>query len=53
MDYSKDYPLILTSGRLVEYEGGGDETRPNAWIASKFFSRQFKLDFFRLSLIAS
>ncbi|MEW8627871.1 MAG: formate dehydrogenase subunit alpha [Candidatus Thiodiazotropha sp.] len=32
-DYSKDYPLILTSGRLVEYEGGGDETRSNAWLA--------------------
>ncbi|MDH3741531.1 MAG: molybdopterin-dependent oxidoreductase, partial [Hyphomicrobiales bacterium] len=23
-DYSKDFPIILTSGRLVEYEGGGD-----------------------------
>ncbi len=32
-DYSKDYPIILTSGRLVEYEGGGDETRSNAWLA--------------------
>ena len=32
-DYSKDYPLILTSGRLVEYEGGGDETRSNKWLA--------------------
>jgi len=32
-DYSADYPLILTSGRLVEYEGGGDETRSNAWLA--------------------
>ncbi len=32
-DYSKEYPLILTSGRLVEYEGGGDETRSNAWLA--------------------
>ncbi len=32
-DYSKDYPLILTSGRLVEYEGGGDETRANPWLA--------------------
>ena len=21
------FPLILTSGRLVEYEGGGEETR--------------------------
>ena len=25
-DFSKDYPLILTSGRLVEYEGGGEES---------------------------
>ena len=32
-DYSKDYPLIMTSGRLVEYEGGGDETRSNPWLA--------------------
>ncbi|MDX1488285.1 MAG: formate dehydrogenase subunit alpha, partial [Acidiferrobacterales bacterium] len=32
-DYSNDYPLILTSGRLVEYEGGGDETRANPWLA--------------------
>jgi formate dehydrogenase major subunit len=32
-DYSKDYPIILTSGRLVEYEGGGDETRSNPWLA--------------------
>ena len=24
--FSKEYPMILTSGRLVEYEGGGDET---------------------------
>ncbi|MGI9263699.1 MAG: formate dehydrogenase subunit alpha, partial [Gammaproteobacteria bacterium] len=32
-DYSKDYPLILTSGRLVEYEGGGEETRSNPWLA--------------------
>ena len=32
-DYSKDYPLILTTGRLVEYEGGGDESRSNAWLA--------------------
>lgn len=27
------YPLILSSGRLVEYEGGGDETRSNPWLA--------------------
>jgi formate dehydrogenase major subunit len=32
-DISKEYPLILTSGRLVEYEGGGDETRSNPWLA--------------------
>ena len=32
-DYSKEYPLIMTSGRLVEYEGGGEETRSNAWLA--------------------
>jgi formate dehydrogenase major subunit len=29
----KEYPIILTSGRLVEYEGGGDETRSNPWLA--------------------
>ncbi len=33
VDHSKDYPIILTSGRLVEYEGGGDETRSNPWLA--------------------
>lgn len=32
-DFSRDYPLILTTGRLVEYEGGGDETRSNMWLA--------------------
>jgi formate dehydrogenase major subunit len=32
-DYSKEYPIILTTGRLVEYEGGGDETRSNPWLA--------------------
>jgi formate dehydrogenase major subunit len=30
---SKDFPLIMTSGRLVEFEGGGEETRSNAWLA--------------------
>jgi len=30
---AKDFPLILTSGRLVEYEGGGEETRSNPWLA--------------------
>ena len=33
IDYSTEYPIILTSGRLVEYEGGGDETRSNPWLA--------------------
>ena len=32
-DFSKSHPIILTSGRLVEYEGGGDETRSNPWLA--------------------
>jgi len=32
-DFSKDFPIILTSGRLVEFEGGGDETRSNPWLA--------------------
>ena len=32
-DFSADFPIILTSGRLVEYEGGGDETRSNPWLA--------------------
>ena len=29
----KQFPLILSSGRLVEYEGGGEETRSNRWLA--------------------
>ncbi len=32
-DFSKKFPTILTSGRLVEYEGGGDESRANKWLA--------------------
>ncbi|HPP83268.1 MAG TPA: formate dehydrogenase subunit alpha, partial [Rubrivivax sp.] len=32
-DVGKDYPLIMTTGRLVEFEGGGDETRSNPWLA--------------------
>jgi len=32
-DIGKTYPLIMTSGRLVEYEGGGEETRSNPWLA--------------------
>ena len=30
---SERYPLILTSGRIVEFEGGGEETRSNPWLA--------------------
>jgi formate dehydrogenase major subunit len=30
---AKAFPLVLTSGRLVEYEGGGEETRANKWLA--------------------
>jgi formate dehydrogenase major subunit len=33
VDHSKQFPTILTSGRLVEYEGGGDESRSNKWLA--------------------
>jgi len=32
-DVGKDFPLILTSGRLTEFEGGGEETRSNPWLA--------------------
>jgi formate dehydrogenase major subunit len=32
-DVGRQFPLILTSGRLVEYEGGGDETRSNRYLA--------------------
>jgi formate dehydrogenase major subunit len=30
---ARQFPLILSSGRLVEYEGGGEETRTNPWLA--------------------
>src|SRR5438132_274693 len=30
---ARSFPLILSSGRLVEYEGGGEETRSNKWLA--------------------
>ena len=30
---AKQFPLIFSSGRLVEYEGGGEETRSNKWLA--------------------
>ncbi|CAN5737406.1 formate dehydrogenase subunit alpha [soil metagenome] len=29
----ESFPIVLTSGRLVEYEGGGEETRSNKWLA--------------------
>ncbi|TVR07520.1 MAG: formate dehydrogenase [Salinarimonadaceae bacterium] len=29
----EQFPIVLTSGRLVEYEGGGEETRSNKWLA--------------------
>ncbi len=29
----KEFPLILSSGRLVDYEGGGEESRSNKWLA--------------------
>jgi len=29
----RDFPIVLSSGRLVEYEGGGEETRSNRWLA--------------------
>ena len=32
-EVAENFPLVLTSGRLVEYEGGGDETRSNPWLA--------------------
>jgi formate dehydrogenase major subunit len=33
VDIGKQFPLIMTSGRLTEYEGGGDETRSNPYLA--------------------
>jgi formate dehydrogenase major subunit len=30
---AKEFPLIMSSGRLVEFEGGGEETRSNKWLA--------------------
>ena len=32
-DIGKQFPLIMSSGRLVEYEGGREETRSNPWLA--------------------
>ncbi|MGA1846653.1 formate dehydrogenase subunit alpha [Deferribacter abyssi] len=33
LDWVKEFPLILTTGRLVEYMGGGAETRSNKYLA--------------------
>lgn len=30
---ARQFPLIVSSGRLVEYEGGGEESRSNRWLA--------------------
>src|SRR5205085_7934041 len=30
---ARNFPIILSSGRLVEFEGGGEETRSNKWLA--------------------
>lgn len=32
-EWVKEFPLILTTGRLVEYMGGGAETRSNKYLA--------------------
>ena len=32
-DFAKDYPLVLTSGSVVEHEGGGAKSRANPWLA--------------------
>lgn len=33
LDWHKEFPLILTTGRMVEYMGGGAETRSNKYLA--------------------
>ena len=33
VNHSANYPLVFTSGRLTEYEGGGAEERSDAWLA--------------------
>jgi formate dehydrogenase major subunit len=30
---ARNFPIVMSSGRLVEYEGGGEETRSNKWLA--------------------
>src|SRR3979409_262075 len=31
-EIAKQFPLILSTGRLVDHEGGGEETRSNKWL---------------------
>jgi formate dehydrogenase major subunit len=33
LSFTREFPIILTTGRIVEYEGGGEETRSNRWLA--------------------
>jgi formate dehydrogenase major subunit len=33
VNHSEKYPLIFTSGRLTEFEGGGAEERSDPWLA--------------------
>ncbi len=33
VDFAKDYPLVLSSGCLVEHEGGGAKSFANIWLA--------------------
>jgi formate dehydrogenase major subunit len=33
LDWVKEYPIIITTGRMVEYMGGGAETRSNKYLA--------------------
>jgi len=30
---ARAFPIVLTTGRIVEFEGGGEETRSNRWLA--------------------
>ncbi len=32
-DLVKDYPIVITTGRVVEHMGGGAETRSNKYLA--------------------
>ena len=43
-DFAKDYPFIMSSGRVTEYEGGGDLTRANKWLAELQQDTQIPVD---------